>query len=113
VELTDEMLDGLIAGGYLLCGNAEEVAQQVEAYKKVGCDQLVFGLPVESMHVDEVYEMMEVFGDHVIPEHDTDPEHRTTKFRRTAKPAFPTFQYPVQDFDIKVLPPIAQMPVHN
>ena len=110
-ELSDEMLDELIKGGYLLCGNPEEVCEQVQAYTKVGCDQLVFGLPVEQMHTDEVYEMLEVFGDQVIPEVDRDPEHRTTKFRREAKPRYETFQYPVQEFDIPVLPTTARIPL--
>ncbi|WP_345681295.1 LLM class flavin-dependent oxidoreductase, partial [Yinghuangia aomiensis] len=40
----DELLDQLIAGGFLLCGTPEEVCEQVAQYQEVGCDQLVFGL---------------------------------------------------------------------
>ena len=36
VEWTDEMLDLAIAGGYMLCGNPEEVCEQLEAYQSVG-----------------------------------------------------------------------------
>ena len=41
----DALLDKLIEGGYMLVGNPEEVSEQLERYKSVGCDQLVFGLP--------------------------------------------------------------------
>jgi alkanesulfonate monooxygenase SsuD/methylene tetrahydromethanopterin reductase-like flavin-dependent oxidoreductase (luciferase family) len=111
-EMTDEVLDHLIAGGYMMCGTPDEVSEQLEMYSKVGCDQLVFGLPIESMHPDEVYEMLEIFGDKVIPEHDKNPEHSTTVYRRNAVRKFPEFQYPVQDFDIKVLPPNARIPLN-
>jgi hypothetical protein len=40
-------LDWLIEKGYLLCGNPDEVNEQVAKYQEVGCDQLVFGLPNE------------------------------------------------------------------
>ncbi|RMH77994.1 MAG: LLM class flavin-dependent oxidoreductase, partial [Actinomyces sp.] len=70
IEWTDEMLDAAIAGGYMLCGTPEEVCEQVEAYQKVGCDQLVFGVPDEGYTHEETLEMIELFGDHVIPEFD-------------------------------------------
>jgi alkanesulfonate monooxygenase SsuD/methylene tetrahydromethanopterin reductase-like flavin-dependent oxidoreductase (luciferase family) len=110
-QMTDEVLDHLIAGGYMMCGTPDEVSEQLEMYSKVGCDQLVFGLPIESMYPDEVYEMLEVFGDKVIPEHDKNPEHSTTVYRRNAVRRYPEFNYPVQDFDIKVLPPNARIPL--
>lgn len=106
--MTDELLDELIAAGYLLCGSPEEVSEQLLAYSAVGCDQLVFGLPIESMYPEEVYEMLELFGDQVIPEHDRNPEHSTTAYRRTAQRRFPEFQYPVPEFDIPSLPPAAR-----
>ena len=42
---TDALLDQLIAGGFLMCGNPEEVSEQLESYKSVGCDQLCIGMP--------------------------------------------------------------------
>jgi hypothetical protein len=62
------------------------------------------------MHPEEVYEMLEVFGDKVIPEHDLDRTHSTDRYRATAKPRFPMFQYPVPEFNIPVLPPNARVP---
>ena len=47
VEWTEELLDHLIEGGYMLCGTPDEVCEQVVRYQDVGCDQVVFGLPGE------------------------------------------------------------------
>ena len=71
--------------GYLLCGNPEEVCEQVQAYQDVGCDQVAFGTPDEGFTHDQVVEMIEVFGTHVIPEFDTDPVHSTTRSREQAQ----------------------------
>src|SRR6185312_11376112 len=49
----------------LLVGNPEEVSEQLESYKSVGCDQLVFGMP-QDLHKDEILELLETFGDQVI-----------------------------------------------
>jgi alkanesulfonate monooxygenase SsuD/methylene tetrahydromethanopterin reductase-like flavin-dependent oxidoreductase (luciferase family) len=88
-------LDALIEGGYLLCGTPDEVAEQVERYHEVGCDQVVFGLPIEAMTHDEVLEVIELFGDKVIPQHDLDPVHSTDRYRALARPKFPEFAHPV------------------
>lgn len=91
VEWTEETLDMAIAGGYILCGNPEEVCAQVEAYQNVGCDQVAFGVPDEAMSHDERLEMIEVFGSQVIPEFDKDPVHSTTHYRKKAVRQFPDF----------------------
>jgi alkanesulfonate monooxygenase SsuD/methylene tetrahydromethanopterin reductase-like flavin-dependent oxidoreductase (luciferase family) len=109
-QMDDDMLDMLIGAGLLMCGTPEDVSEQLTQYSKVGCDQLVFGLPIEQMHPEEVYEMLEVFGDKVIPEHDLDRTHSTDRYRATAQPKFPMFQYPVPEFNIPVLPPNARIP---
>ena len=101
---TDEELDELIKAGWLLCGTPDEVCEQVEKYQTVGCDQVVFGLPGDSVEHEEVLEMLEMFGTKVIPEFDTDPVHSTTRYRETAKPKFARFSGPVPQIDIQVLP---------
>jgi len=111
-DMTDELLDDLIAGGYMLCGNPEEVCEQVARYQEVGCDQVVFGLPVEGMSHEQHLEMIEVFGDQVIPEYDRDRTHSTDKYRAQAQRSFPDFQYPVpEDIDVEVLPTSAILPL--
>ncbi len=90
--LPDEAaLDYAIDNGYLLCGTPEQVLEQIARYEAVGTDQLVFGIPNEGFEHDEVLEMIELFGKHVIPEFDKDPEHRTTKMRASAVRKYPKF----------------------
>ena len=103
-------LDSLIAGGYLLCGTPDEVTEQVKKYQTVGCDQLVFGLP-SSMEHEEVLEMLEVFGQHVIPEFDTDPVHSTTRYRQNAVPKYNKFNFPVPDVHVDRIPANALLPL--
>jgi alkanesulfonate monooxygenase SsuD/methylene tetrahydromethanopterin reductase-like flavin-dependent oxidoreductase (luciferase family) len=101
----DELLDNLIAGGYMMVGNPEEVSEQLEAYKSVGCDQLVFGLP-QDLHPDENLELLELFGDKVIPEHDPDRTHSTDRYRAKAQPKYPMFNNPLPEADWPTLVPI-------
>ena len=107
------MLDMIIEAGYMLCGNPEEVSEQLQAYQSVGCDQVVFGLPVEGMQHEEVQEMIEIFGDQVIPEFDTDPEHSTTKYRATAEPKYQTFnnELPDEASQVSIIPESAILPL--
>jgi alkanesulfonate monooxygenase SsuD/methylene tetrahydromethanopterin reductase-like flavin-dependent oxidoreductase (luciferase family) len=108
---TEETLDRIIEEGWLLCGNPDEVAEQISRYVDVGCDQLVFGLPGEGLEHDEVLECLELFGEHVIPEYDKDPEHSTTKFRRNAVPKYSPINHPIADFHVEVIPESALLPL--
>src|SRR5947208_1379223 len=104
----DVILDQLIAGGFMLVGNPEEVSEQLEAYKTVGCDQLVFGLP-QDFHYDEILELLEVFGDRVIPEHDKDRVHSTDRYRATAVPKYERFSKPLPDIAWPTRLPVTAM----
>ena len=106
----DETLDYLIANGFMLCGTPEEVSEQIKAYEKVGCDQLVFGLPGEGLEHEEVLEMIEIFGSKVIPEFDTDPMHRSTRARLNAKRKYPDFQHAPPTVETPVLPATILLP---
>jgi hypothetical protein len=101
----------LIEGGYMLCGNPEEVCEQVENYQSVGCDQLVFGLPIAGLSHEEHFELLEVFGQEVIPEFDKDPVHSTDRMRATAQPKFPMFNNPPPDIKIERIPSNALLPL--
>ncbi|UGQ14958.1 LLM class flavin-dependent oxidoreductase [Yinghuangia sp. ASG 101] len=91
----DEFLDFAIEAGLMLVGTPEEVCEQIEAYREVGTDQLVFGIN-DGMSHEENLEMLELFGDQVIPEFDTSPEHSTAVYRRGAQgPKYPPFNGPV------------------
>jgi alkanesulfonate monooxygenase SsuD/methylene tetrahydromethanopterin reductase-like flavin-dependent oxidoreductase (luciferase family) len=100
----DDVLDELIAAGWMLCGTPDEVCEQVEKYQRVGCDQVVFGVPNDCLAHDEVLEMLELFGTKVIPHFDRDPVHSTTRYRQTARRKYPDFESPIPDVKVKVLP---------
>jgi alkanesulfonate monooxygenase SsuD/methylene tetrahydromethanopterin reductase-like flavin-dependent oxidoreductase (luciferase family) len=82
-EPTMEDVEFRISEGYLLCGDPDEVVEQVKHYEDVGCDQLCFGLPLNMPWKDAI-ETLELFGKHVIPKFDPDPVHRTDRFREAA-----------------------------
>lgn len=110
----EEILDRLIEGGWMLCGNPEEVNEQVEKYQTVGCDQLVFGIPADGPEDDEVIEMIELFGKHVIPNFDKDPVHSTTRYRETAVRKYPDFANPLPEgLDVTVIPTNALLPLQG
>ena len=109
----EDVLDQVIAAGSMLCGTPDEVAEQLEAYQSVGCDQVVFGFPPEGATHEENLEMIELFGKVVIPEFDKDPVHSTTRYRETAQQKFPTFNNPVPEVDRKVLPTSALIQLDN
>ncbi len=72
-----------IKEGYLLCGDPDEVYEQVKKYESVGADQVVFGLPVD-LPIDAALESIRLFGTHVLPKLDPDPVHRTKRMRDAA-----------------------------
>ncbi|MDG2306852.1 MAG: LLM class flavin-dependent oxidoreductase [Candidatus Binatia bacterium] len=82
-QMKIEDVDAAIEAGALLCGNPEEVAEQLKAFDAVGMDQLVFGMP-NHLKPDEVHECLELFGQKVIPEYDKDPVCSTTHYRNNA-----------------------------
>ena len=104
-ELDDDTLDFAIKEGYMLCGNPEEVCEQVQAYEKVGCDQVAFGTPDEGYTHDQTIEMIETFGKYVIPEFDKDPVHSTTRMREKAERQFPMFNGEIDPIVNNAVPP--------
>jgi alkanesulfonate monooxygenase SsuD/methylene tetrahydromethanopterin reductase-like flavin-dependent oxidoreductase (luciferase family) len=82
-DATPEEVERRIKAGYLLCGEPDEVLEQVKRYEEVGADQIVFSFPVD-MGIDVAIESITLFGKHVIPKLDSDPVHRTTRFRDAA-----------------------------
>ncbi len=84
-EPTMEDIEFRINEGYLLCGDPDEVLEQAKRYEEVGCDQLVFGLPL-NMPWEAAEETVRLFGQHVIPKLDPDPGFRTDRYRAAAAP---------------------------
>jgi len=79
-EPTLEDIEFRINEGYLLCGDPDEVVEQVARYQDLGIDQLVFGMPLDLPH-EQAMETIRLFGEHVIPKFDTSPEFRSDGFR--------------------------------
>jgi alkanesulfonate monooxygenase SsuD/methylene tetrahydromethanopterin reductase-like flavin-dependent oxidoreductase (luciferase family) len=79
-EPTLDDIEQRIEGGFLLCGDPDEVVEQVRRYQEVGCDQVAFGMPL-AMPQELAVETLRLFGDEVIPKFDDDPVHSTTRMR--------------------------------
>jgi alkanesulfonate monooxygenase SsuD/methylene tetrahydromethanopterin reductase-like flavin-dependent oxidoreductase (luciferase family) len=75
---TPEALQWQIQGG-LIVGDPDQTLDQCRAWESAGADQLVFGVGMASHEQD--LETIRLMGEHVIPKIDTDPVHRTTRFR--------------------------------
>lgn len=82
-EPTLEMVQWQIDNGYLICGNPDECAEQIAKLDTTGIDQLTFGMPID-LPWDQAVETVELFGDRVIPQLDTDPEFRSNRARDKA-----------------------------
>ncbi|WP_269855663.1 LLM class flavin-dependent oxidoreductase [Streptomyces sp. RPT161] len=83
-DYTPEIIDLLIAEELMICGDPDEVLSQCRRWEAAGADQLVFGLPVGVPYQDTLT-TIKLIGEHVIPKMDTDPVHRTTRFREAAR----------------------------
>ena len=84
-ELTGEAFDGLIEAGNAIVGDPDDALAQVKRWEAVGVDQFLMlrGTKTKQQALD----MIRLMGEHVIPKIDTDPVHRTTRFRDAAAAA--------------------------
>ncbi|MEU1625839.1 LLM class flavin-dependent oxidoreductase [Streptomyces sp. NPDC020096] len=83
-DYTPEIIDLLIAEELMICGDPDEVLAQCRRWEAAGADQLSFGLPV-GVPYEDTLTTIKLIGEHVIPEIDTDPVHRTSRFREAAR----------------------------
>ncbi|MGY3844301.1 LLM class flavin-dependent oxidoreductase [Streptomyces hydrogenans] len=82
-EYSAEIIELLIAEELMICGDPSEVFAQCKRWERAGADQLSFGLPI-GISYEDTMNSIRLIGEHVIPEIDTDPVHRTTRFRQAA-----------------------------
>ncbi|MEU3607588.1 LLM class flavin-dependent oxidoreductase [Streptomyces sp. NPDC035033] len=82
-EYSAEIIELLIAEELMICGDPSEVLAQCRRWERAGADQLSFGLPI-GISYEDTMNTIKLIGEHVIPEIDTDPVHRTTRFRQAA-----------------------------
>src|SRR5579862_8089056 len=81
-DYTPEVIEYLSSTGAVVCGDPDEALAQCRRWEAAGCDQLVFGSGMASLE-DEL-ETIRIFGEYIIPKIDTDPVHRTDRFRAAA-----------------------------
>ncbi len=82
-QFNEEIIELLIAEELLICGDPGEVLRQCKRWEQAGADQLSFGLPV-GISPENTLQSIRLIGEHVIPQIDTDPVHRTSRFRQAA-----------------------------
>ncbi|MFE4592224.1 LLM class flavin-dependent oxidoreductase [Streptomyces laurentii] len=82
-EYSAEIIELLIQEELMICGDPGEVLAQCRRWEQAGADQLSFGLPI-GVSYEDTMNTVKLIGEHVIPRIDTDPVHRTTRFRQSA-----------------------------
>ncbi len=81
---TPESLELSIMAGAVI-GDPDDALAQCRRWESAGADQLVFG--VGTATTEQMLETVRLLGEHVIPKIDTDPVHRTTRFREASRVA--------------------------
>ncbi|WP_435969544.1 LLM class flavin-dependent oxidoreductase [Streptomyces sp. Qhu_M48] len=82
-EYSAEIIELLIQEELMICGDPSEVLAQCRRWERAGADQLSFGLPI-GISYEDTMNSIKLIGEHVIPRIDTDPVHRTTRFRQSS-----------------------------
>jgi alkanesulfonate monooxygenase SsuD/methylene tetrahydromethanopterin reductase-like flavin-dependent oxidoreductase (luciferase family) len=82
-DLTDDDIDRIAGGVGSLIGTPDRVIEQCKRWEASGADQLT--LSVGAASLEDTLETIRLMGEHVIPKIDTDPIHRTTRFREAAE----------------------------
>jgi hypothetical protein len=59
------------------------VLTQCKRWEQAGADQLSFGIPI-GISKEDTLQTIRLIGEQVIPKIDTDPVHRTSRFRGVA-----------------------------
>ncbi len=80
-DSTPEQIDKQISQGQIAVGDPDEVTRAVKRFVETGADQLSFGMLSSSMPIEICTEAVAAFGEHVLPQFDTDPVHSTTRQR--------------------------------
>jgi alkanesulfonate monooxygenase SsuD/methylene tetrahydromethanopterin reductase-like flavin-dependent oxidoreductase (luciferase family) len=80
---TEEAARAAIGSPGAVIGTPDDAIKGCRDWEAAGADQLVFGLGTATK--EETLETIRLLGEHVIPKIDTDPLHRTTRLRATAK----------------------------
>ena len=82
-EVTEDLAKMAVGAKGALIGDPDNALQGARDWEAAGADQLVFGVGMASL--EDTLETIRLMGEHVIPKVDTDPVHRTTRFRDAAR----------------------------
>ena len=80
--MNEESVRASLGGEGMVMGTPEHALEACKAWERAGADQLVFCIGPDSL--EGTLESIRLLGEHVIPKVDTDPVHRTTRFRDAA-----------------------------
>jgi alkanesulfonate monooxygenase SsuD/methylene tetrahydromethanopterin reductase-like flavin-dependent oxidoreductase (luciferase family) len=81
-SMNEESVRASLGGEGMVMGTPEHALEACKAWERAGADQLVFGIGPDTL--EGTLESIRLLGEHVIPKVDTDPMHRTTRFREAA-----------------------------
>jgi alkanesulfonate monooxygenase SsuD/methylene tetrahydromethanopterin reductase-like flavin-dependent oxidoreductase (luciferase family) len=81
-DATAEEVRAAIGTPGTIVGTPNDALKACQEWADAGVDQISFGQGMATQ--DEALETIRLIGEHVIPKLDTDPEHRTSRFRREA-----------------------------
>jgi alkanesulfonate monooxygenase SsuD/methylene tetrahydromethanopterin reductase-like flavin-dependent oxidoreductase (luciferase family) len=82
-QYTEELVEMLVDEELIIIGDPDDALAQCKRWEAAGADQLSFGMPV-GVPYEDTLRTIRLVGEHVIPKIDTDPVHRTTRFREAA-----------------------------
>jgi len=81
-DMTEESARAALGVGGMVMGTPDHALEACRRWEEAGADQLVFGIGPDTL--DGTLETIRLLGENVIPKVDTDPVHRTTRFREAA-----------------------------
>jgi alkanesulfonate monooxygenase SsuD/methylene tetrahydromethanopterin reductase-like flavin-dependent oxidoreductase (luciferase family) len=84
-DVTADDVRAIIGAPGLVIGDPDDALKACLDWEAAGADQLVFGQGMASL--EDALETVRLLGEHVIPKVDTDPVHRTNRFREAAAKA--------------------------
>ena len=84
-EMTEDMARASLGGSGMVLGTPDHALAACQGWESAGADQLVFGIGPDTL--EGTLETIRLMGEYVIPKLDTDPVHRTTRFRDAAAAA--------------------------
>ena len=77
-----EMVEAVETKKSSLTGTPDQALEACREWEAAGADQVSFGFGPAAQA--DALRTIRLLGEHVIPTLDTDPEHRTSRFRRQA-----------------------------